>query len=94
MSRTDMDAATLARSLRRMAGDGGMEWCYEPMQTSVLLDVADLLDENVKLRELCKKLLNLCYDAYEQRWGWDDDWALAYGQAKKLGVEESRWLST
>lgn len=52
MSRTDMDAATLARSLRRMAGDGGMEWCCEPIRASVLLDVADLLDEGVKLRGL------------------------------------------
>jgi len=44
--------------------------------------------ENAKLRELCKELLDLCYDAYEQEWGWDDDWALAYEQAKKLGVTE------
>ena len=51
MSRTDLDAATLARSLRSMAGDGSMEWCHEPMQTSVLLDIADMLDENAKLRE-------------------------------------------
>ena len=51
-------------------------------------EVADRLKaENAKLRELCKELLDLCYDAYEQKWGWDDDWALAYGQAKKLGVE-------
>lgn len=54
MSRTDLDAATLARSLRRMAGDGGMEWCCEPIQANVLLDVADMLDENVKLRELVR----------------------------------------
>lgn len=51
-------------------------------------EVADRLKvENTKLRELCKELLDLCYDAYEQEWGWDDDWALAYERAKKLGVE-------
>lgn len=87
MSRTDLDASTLARHLRGMAGDGSMEWVTEPMQTSVLLDMADLLAEYAKLRELCKELLDLCYDAYEQKWGWDDDWALAYEQAKRLGVE-------
>ena len=52
MSRTDLDPATLAASLRRMVGDGSVEWVTEPMQTRVLLDVADMLDENAKLREL------------------------------------------
>lgn len=52
MSRTDLDATTLANSLRAMAGDGSMEWVYEPIQASVLLDIADMLDENAKLREL------------------------------------------
>lgn len=51
MSRTDLDPATLAASLRRMVGDGSVEWVTEPMQTRVLLDVADMLDENAKLRE-------------------------------------------
>lgn len=51
MSRTDLDAETLARSLRAMAGDGSIEWVMEPMQASVLLDIADALDENAKLRE-------------------------------------------
>lgn len=54
MSRTNLDAATLARSLRRMAGDGGMGWCCEPIRASVLLDVADLLDENERLRGLVR----------------------------------------
>lgn len=31
--------------------DGSMEWVHEPMQTRVLLDVADMLDENDKLRQ-------------------------------------------
>jgi len=44
MSRTDLNPATLARSLRRMAGDGSIEWVMEPIQASVLLDIADLLD--------------------------------------------------
>ena len=51
MSRTDLDPSTLARSLRRMAGDGSIEWVMEPIQASVLLDVADALAENAKLRE-------------------------------------------
>ena len=57
MSRTDIDAATLADYLRQMCGDGSVEWSYEPMQTSVLLDMADMLDENAKLRELTDLLL-------------------------------------
>lgn len=45
MTRTDLDPTTLAASLRRMAGDGSVEWVHEPMQTCVLLDMADMLDE-------------------------------------------------
>ena len=56
MSRTDLDAETLARSLRAMAGDGGIEWVMEPMQASVLLDIADALDESAKLRELVRDM--------------------------------------
>lgn len=51
MSNTGLDAATLARSLRRMAGDGSVEWVMEPIQSSVLRDIADMLDENDKLRD-------------------------------------------
>lgn len=58
MSRTDISAASLADYLRRKAGDGGIEWCYEPMQTSVLLDMADMLDENAKLREQGARLFD------------------------------------
>ena len=50
-NRTGLDPATLARSLRSMAGDGSIEWVCEPMQTRVLLDMADMLDENASLRE-------------------------------------------
>lgn len=45
MSRTDLDAHTLARSLRRMAGDGSVEWVMEPIQADVLRDIADMLDD-------------------------------------------------
>lgn len=45
MSRTGLDATTLANGLRMKAGDGSAEWVYEPMQVSVLLDIADMLDE-------------------------------------------------
>ena len=57
MSRTDIDPATLAKALRGMAGDGSIEWVMQPIQASVLLDVADALDENVKLRELLRDTL-------------------------------------
>lgn len=50
MSRTGLDAETLARSLRARAGDGSIEWVCEPIQTSVLLDIADMLDDNAKLQ--------------------------------------------
>lgn len=56
MSRTDIPPAILAWSLRRIAGDGSVEWVTQPIQASVLLDVADLLDENAKLRKLVQKL--------------------------------------
>ncbi len=49
MTRTDLDAATLAKAIRRMAGDGSIEWVMEPIQADVLRDVADMLDENAKL---------------------------------------------
>lgn len=72
MTRTDLDPTTLARSLRRMAGDGSVEWVMEPIQADVLRDIADMLDdidatamrqgdadlaaENAKLRELAKRM--------------------------------------
>ena len=55
MTRTDLDARTLARSLRRMAGDGSVEWVMEPIQADVLRDIADMLDENAELRETLKR---------------------------------------
>ena len=88
MSRTDLDPASLANALRRMAGDGSMEWCYEPIQASVLLDVADLLAENAKLRELCEDML----DYIEIREAFDrpptSEMCEEFAQrADKLGIE-------
>lgn len=62
MSRTDLDPATLVRSLRRMAGDGSVEWVMEPIQAAVLLDIADMLDESAKLREDRDGWKKLCVD--------------------------------
>ena len=87
MSRTDIDAATLAAYLRQMCGDGSVEWSYEPMQTSVLLDIADMLDENAKLREQVERLqpkdcegnvldiadtVNMLRSEYDGDHEWDD----------------------
>lgn len=45
MSRTNLDAATLAKSLRAMAGEGDLEWVCEPIRANELLDIADMLDD-------------------------------------------------
>lgn len=50
MSRTGLSPADLAAQFRDVCGDGSMEWVYTPMQTWLLLDAADMLDENVRLR--------------------------------------------
>ena len=66
MSRTDLDATTIANSLRMMAGDGSMEWVIEPIQASVLLDIADMLDKTTELRaELGRLQLN--HDMWHDR---------------------------
>ena len=52
MSRTGLSPSDIAESFRDRCGDGSVEWVYTPMQTWVLLDAADMLDENAKLREL------------------------------------------
>ena len=72
MTRTDLDPATLARMLRRMAGDGSVEWVMEPMQASVLLDIADALDENAKLRELVKEMRVCLEDECKRCHEWGD----------------------
>lgn len=71
MSRTDIDAASLAAYLRRKCGDGSMEWSYEPMQTSVLLDIADMLDESARLQELMARMAEAL--GIDCEWA-DPDW--------------------
>lgn len=56
MSRTGLSAADIAESFRDRCGDGSVEWTYTPMQTWLLLDAADMLDENAKLRELVRDM--------------------------------------
>ena len=51
MSRTGLSPADIAKSFRDRCGDGSVEWVYTPMQTWVLLDAADMLDENANLRK-------------------------------------------
>ena len=51
-NRTGLSPADIAELFRDMCGDGSVEWVHPPTQTWVLLDAADMLDENVKLREL------------------------------------------
>ena len=48
-NRTGLSPADIAESFRDRCGDGSVEWTYTPMQTWVLLDAADMLDENAKL---------------------------------------------
>ena len=50
MSRTGLSPSDIAKSFRDRCGDGSVEWVYTPTQTWVLLDAADMLDENGKLR--------------------------------------------
>lgn len=83
MSRTDLDPKTLAKSLRRMCGDGSMEWVTEPMQTSVLLDIADMLDENAKLRKACADLLHMA-ESNDPEW---PHWPEMHEHLRDLGIE-------
>lgn len=48
-NRTGLSPADIAESFRDRCGDGSVEWVYTPTQTWVLLDAADMLDENAKL---------------------------------------------
>ena len=57
-NRTGLSAADLAKSFRDMAGDGSMEWVTGPTHMWVLLDAADMLDENEQLREQGERLLD------------------------------------
>ena len=55
-NRTGLSPADIAESFRDRCGDGSVEWVYTPTQTRVLLDAADMLDENDKLRELVEDM--------------------------------------
>ena len=48
-NRTGLSPADIAESFRDRCGDGSVEWVYTPTQTRVLLDAADMLDENANL---------------------------------------------
>ena len=61
MSRTGLSPADIAESFRDRCGDGSMEWVCTPTQTWVLLDAADMLDENAKLRELASGIGHLLF---------------------------------
>lgn len=58
MSRTGLSPSDIAESFRDRCGDGSVEWVYTPTQTWVLLDAADMLDENDKMREQGERLLD------------------------------------
>ena len=62
-NRTGLSAADIAKSFRDMAGDGSMEWVTGPTHVWVLLDAADMLDENAKLRELVRDMFRDFADA-------------------------------
>ena len=55
-NRTGLSAADIAKNFRDRCGDGSLEWTYTPMQTWVLLDAADMLDENDRLRNEFRKM--------------------------------------
>ena len=79
MSRAGLRPADIAESFRDRCGDGSMEWTYTPMQTWLLLDAADMLDENAKLRELVREL-------YEDQCDECDEWKYR-DRMRELGVE-------
>jgi hypothetical protein len=83
MSRTGLDAATLARSLRDRAGDGSIDWVNQPFQAAALLDIADMLDENAKLRELVRDIAD--HIKYDDGFGIDRGWML--DRMAELGIE-------
>lgn len=103
MSRTDLDASTLACAMRNMAGDGSVEWVAGPIQASVLLDVAEMLDENAKLRKLMARMAKALWidcEWADPNWCkipcrlefecWPEDMAIrcpAWAAMRELGVE-------
>lgn len=67
MSRTGLSPSDIAESFRDRCGDGSVEWVYTPTQTWVLLDAADMLDENAKLRELVLDIMPIVCDGCYER---------------------------
>ena len=75
------------------------DWLRELKRARMKIDLLKILrdgfkadaqkhkDENARMRELCKRVLKNCYDAYEQVWGLDDDWVILCDEARKLGIE-------
>ena len=57
MSRTGLDAQAIAKGMRDFARLVSHACEQHPWQTNVLLDAADMLDENARLRESVSNLL-------------------------------------
>lgn len=59
-NRTGLSAADIAEQFRDMCGDGSVEWVTGPMQTWLLLDAADMLDEfaDTPKCETCEAMLD------------------------------------
>ena len=59
-NRTGLSAADIAEQFRDMCGDGSVEWVAGPMQTWLLLDAADMLDEfaDAPKCESCEAMLD------------------------------------
>lgn len=55
-NRTGLSPADIAKLFRDRCGDGSVEWVYTPTQTWVLLDAADMLDENDRWRNEFRKM--------------------------------------
>ena len=99
MSRTDLDPSTLAANLRCMVrypydSDGSVEWVYEPIQAAVLLDVADALDENARLREMVLEIWRSCPVSEDEckkcphhMGESDEDWCDIPISMQELGIE-------
>lgn len=53
------DMSANVRMLRRMAGDGSIEWVMEPIKASTLREIADALDASVPFLKL-KRHMEVC----------------------------------
>ena len=92
MSRTGLSPADIAESFRNMCGDGSVEWVYTPTQTWVLLDAADMLDENDRLRQAFHETLArliAANDSTEVNY-MDEDYC---DLLRELGMEVGEWAN-